>query len=59
MKNDGVRSSLIELQPFPQSKIDVEPKKRRPDVSPMHCAGIVHDVVHSSQSPWDLRDCYP
>ena len=27
MKNDGVRSSLIELQSFPHSKIDVDPKK--------------------------------
>ena len=25
VKNDGVRSSLIELQSFPQSKIDVDP----------------------------------
>ena len=31
-----------------------QPKKLRLDVSSMHCAGIVHDVVHSSQSFQDL-----
>ena len=28
MKNDGVRSCLIELQSFPESKIDVDPTHR-------------------------------
>ena len=31
----------------------------RHDVSSMHCAGIVHDVVHSSQSRQDPCDFCP
>ena len=34
-------------------------KKLRLDVFSMHCAGIVHDVVHSSQSFKDPCDLCP
>ena len=50
VKNDSVRSSLIELQFFLQSKIDVDPIQLCSDVSSMHYACIVHDAVHSSRS---------
>ena len=59
VKNDCVRSSLIELESFPQSKIDVDP---------IHCvlvsfsmlyAGIVHDAVHSCRSHQDPCDLCP
>ena len=55
MKNDSVRSSLIERQSFLQSKIDVDPKKCS-DVSSMLYACIVHDAVHSSRSHQDPSD---
>ena len=42
MKNDGVRSSLIELQSFLQSKIDVDPISR-----------VLMFAVHSSRSCQD------
>ena len=44
---------MIELQSFPQSKIDVDPIHSRPDVSSILYAGIVHDVLHSSRSHQD------
>ena len=47
LKDDTIRSSFIECLPF---KIEVDPIYLRLDVSSMHCAGSVHDVVHSIQS---------
>ena len=58
MKNDGVRSSLMELQSFPHSKIDVDPILR-PDVFSMLYASIVHDAVRSSRSYQDSCDSCP
>ena len=48
MKNDGVRSCLIELQSFLQSKVDVDPIHRVLIVSFMLCACIVQ-----LQGRWD------
>ena len=61
MKDGCVRSSLIELQSFLLSKVDVDPIHRILMFSSMLYACIVHDVVHSSRSfqdpygfcPWD------
>ena len=39
--------------PF-ESQDEYEPEIPRPDVSSKHCASIVLDVVHSSQSLQDL-----
>ena len=50
VKNDSVRSCLIELQSFLQSKIDVDPMYRVLMFSSMLYACIVHDAVHSSRS---------
>ena len=36
-----------------ESQDQYQPKIPRLDVSSMRCAGIVHDVVHSSQSRQD------
>ena len=56
VKNDRVRSSLIELQSFLQSSIDVDQKKKPcSDVSSMLYACIVHDTVHSNRSYQDLK----
>ena len=41
------------LTPF-ESQDQYQPNIPRLDVSSMRCAGIVHDVVHSSQSFQDL-----
>ena len=51
VKNDSVRSSLIELQSFLQSKINVDPIHSVLVFLPcfMHVF-IVHDAVHSSRS---------
>ena len=49
LKNDCIRSSLIECQSFLKSKIHVDPKKPRLAVTSMHCAGIVQDVIHSNR----------
>ena len=46
MKNDSVRSSLIELQSFLHSKIDVDPVYCV--LTSLPC--IMHDAVHSSRS---------
>ena len=59
MKNDGVRSSLIEFQSFRNSKIDVNPKKLRLDASSMLDAGVVHDAVYSRRSHHDPCDLCP
>ena len=47
MKNDCVRSSLIELQSFLHCKIDVDPIHRILMFLPWFYACIVHDAVHS------------
>ena len=39
-------------------KDEYQPNIPRLDVSSMRCAGIVHDVVHSSQSFRDLGTLY-
>ena len=57
VKNDCVRSSLVELQSFPQSKIDDD--ILRSDVSSMLYACIVHDADHSSRSCQDPYDSCP
>ena len=46
MKDDSVRSSLIEFLSFLQSKIDVDPIYLCSDVSSMLYACTVHDAVH-------------
>ena len=46
-KDDGVRSRLIELQSFHQSKVDVDPVCRVLMFLPCYHACIVHDAVHS------------
>ena len=56
MKNDGVRSRLIELQPFLQSKIDVDPIYRVLIFLPCFMQYTVHDAVHSSRSHQDPCD---
>ena len=53
MKNDRVRSSLIEHQSFPESKIDVDPNNCVLFFCSMLYACIVHDAVHSSRSHQD------
>ena len=53
MKNDSVRSCLMELQSFPQSKIDVNPNTPYFDVSSILCACIVQDAVLPSRSYQD------
>ena len=61
VNNDNVRSSLIELQSFLQSKIWCLPNILCSDVSSMLYACIVHDAVNTSRSyedpygfcPWD------
>ena len=53
MKNDSVRSRLIELQSFLMSKFDLDPIHSVFDVSSMPYACIVHDAVHSSRSYQD------
>ena len=53
MKNDSVRSCLIELQSFLQSKVDFDPKHRIFDVSSMLYARIVQDAVLESRSCQD------
>ena len=58
IKNDGVRSCLIELQSFHQSKVDVDPIHRIFDVSSMLYACIVQDGVlpsRSCQDPYGFR----
>ena len=45
MKDDCIRSSLIEYQSFFESQDQYQPKIPRLDVSSMRYAGIVHDVV--------------
>ena len=47
MKNDGVRSRLIELQSFLQIMINVDPNTQCFDVSSMLYACIVQDAVLS------------
>ena len=58
MKNDCVRSCLIELQSFLQSKIDVDPIHLVLMLLPLY-ACIVHDAVHSSRSYQDPYDFCP
>ena len=59
LKDDCIRSNLIECQFFLNRKIDFDPIYRVLDVFSMHCANIVHDVVHSSQSRQDPCALYP
>ena len=62
MKNDGVRSCLIELQSFLLRKFDVDPIHRVLMFSSMPYACTVQDAVLPSRSyqdpygfcPWDL-----
>ena len=53
VKNDGVRSRLIELQSFLLSKIDVDPIHRVFDVSSTLSACTVQDAVLSGRSCQD------
>ena len=53
MKNDSVRSCLIELQSLIQSKVDVDPIHRIFDVASMLYACIVQDAVLLSRSCQD------
>ena len=46
MKNDSVRSRLIELQSFLLSKFDLDPIHSVFDVSSMPYACTVQDAVH-------------
>ena len=46
LKDNCIRSSLIECQSFFDRKINYQPKIPRLDVSSTHCASIVLDVVY-------------
>ena len=56
LKDDCIRLSLIEFQNLSESQDQCRPNIPRLDVFSMHCAGIVHSVVHSSQSRQDPCD---
>ena len=47
LKDDCIRSSLIECQSFPSRKINIDPTYRVLMSLHLRCAGIVHDVVQS------------
>ena len=53
VKNDSVRSCLIELQSFPHSKIDVDPIYCVLMSLPCFMYVLLHDTVHSSRSYQD------
>ena len=59
LKDDRIRSSLIECQSFVNRKIDVDPIYRVLVFLPMRYASIVHDVVHSNQFLQDLYALCP
>ena len=59
MNIDSVRSCLMELQSFPQSKIDVDSIYRVLMFASMLFACIAHDAVYSRRSYQDPHDSCP
>ena len=59
VKDDCVRSCLIELQSFPLSKFKVDPLHRVLDVFSTFSACTMQDVNGSSQACTDLCDPCP